>query len=341
MGVRLHLVRTGGSGVIAPSASAGNALAQPDLMHGATTLSVADLPPLTDAPASVPVVAIAAAGAQAGWRAAALFVRDAGSGALTPIGRTAAPATMGTVLTVPAADASPSLFDMRSIVDVQLLNADMALIGADDTALLRGANAALLGRELIQFGQATQIGADSWRLRRLLRGRRGTEWAMAGHSVGQRFLMLEQESLTMVPDVHVRQGATVLIDAIGIGDTTPAQATEDVLGQAIVPLAPVHVSAVSQSGEWRFDWIRRSRAGWVWADGTDAPLAEEQELYRLDLSHTGAVFRSVTVAAAHWTYDAAAIAADNAAGISGAVAVEVRQVGTYGPGRPALVPISI
>lgn len=341
MGVRLHLVRTGGSGVIAPAAAAGDAVAQPDLMHGPTMLNVADLPPLTDASASAPVVAIAAAGAQAGWRAAALFVRDAGSGALTPIGRTAAPATMGTALTLPFADASPCLIDTLSIVDVQLLNGGTALSGVDDAALLRGANAALLGRELIQFGLATQIGPGSWRLRRLLRGRRGTEWAMAGHGAGERFLLLDQDSLTMVPDIHVSRGSVVLIDAIGIGDTTPAQATEDVLGQAVMPLTPVHAVAQLESGGWRFDWTRRSRAGWTWTDGADAPLAEEQELYRIDLTQGGATFRSATVATPHWIYDAAALASDLGAGISGAVGVEIRQIGTFGPGRPAALSITI
>lgn len=341
MGVRLHLVRIGGAGVTAPSASAGTAVAQPDLLHGPTTLAVVDLPPLTDTPASVPAVAVAAAGTQAGWRVAALFVRDAGTGTLTPIGRTAASATMGTVLTPPAGDMSPCLLDIVSVIDVQLLNAAMTLTGADDAALLRGANAALIGQELIQFGEATQIGPDSWRLRRILRGRRGTEWAMTGHGAGETFLLLEQECLAAIPDAHVHQNATVLIDAIGIGDPTPAQGAGDVPGQAILPLAPAHLFALSQGGEWRFDWIRRSRAGWNWIDGADAPLAEEQELYRIDLSQGGTAFRSASVATPYWTYDAAAIAADIAAGISGAVAVAVRQIGTFGPGRPATLSITI
>lgn len=338
MGVRLHLVRIGGSGVLAPSASAGAAVAQADLLHGPTTVAVVDLPPLADTPASGPTVAVAAAGTQPGWRAAALFVRDAATGALTPIGRTAPPATMGSVLSSPVADVSPCLFDTASTIDVQLLNAAMTLTGADDAALLRGANAALVGRELIQFGEAAQIGPDSWRLRRLLRGRRGTEWAMTGHGTGELFLLLEEESMAAIPDAHAQRGATVLIDAIGIGDLTPAQAAGDVPGQAVLPLAPAHLSALSQSGEWRFDWIRRSRAGWTWADGADVPLAEEQELYRIDLSHGGTVFRSVSVATSFWTYDAAAIAADGAAGI-GAVDIAVRQIGTFGPGRPATLSI--
>lgn len=129
--------------------------------------------------------------------------------------------------------------------------------------------------------------------------------------------------------------------AEGAGDTTPAQATEDVLGQAVLPLAPVHATARPESGGWRFDWIRRSRAGWSWSDGADAPLAEEQELYRIDLIHGGVVFRSATVASPQWSYDAASIAADLTIGMGGAVTVEVRQIGTHGPGRPAFLSITI
>jgi hypothetical protein len=31
-------------------------------------------------------------------------------------------------------------------------------------------------------------------------------------------------------------------------------------------------------------WVRRSRAGWSWRDGVDAPLAEEAERYRVTMA---------------------------------------------------------
>jgi hypothetical protein len=56
---------------------------------------------------------------------------------------------------------------------------------------------------------------------------------MGSHSTGETFLLLDANSLATVPSTWVPLGATVQLDAIGIGDLTPAMASETVLGQAI------------------------------------------------------------------------------------------------------------
>lgn len=341
MGVRLMLRQVGGAGVAAPPADAGAPVAQADLLHGPTSLLVADLPMPDDTPLAAPLVVAAAAGPQAGWRGAELFVEDAVTAALTSIGGTALPAIMGTTVSALSGAASAALFDLASTLDVQLLNAAMQLTNADDAALLRGANQALVGKEVIQFGLASQTGPTSWRLSRLLRGRRGTEWAMAGHSAGEQFLLLDQASLLPVPASYAVTGSSLLMDAISIGDTTPAQASAYVGGQAILPLSPVHARAVASSGGWQISWVRRSRLGWQWIDRADAPLGEEQEAYRVDLIKAGTIYRSITTSASQWTYDAAMITVDHGAGISGAVTAEIRQIGNYGAGRPATLTLSI
>lgn len=340
MGVRLMLRQTGGAGVAAPPADAGSPVSQADVLHGPTSLILADLPMPDDTLLSAPLVVAAAAGTQSGWRGAELFVEDSATAALTSIGRTALPADIGTTVNALGA-ASPALFDLASTLDVQMLNSAMLLTNADDAALLRGANQALVGKEVIQFGLASQTGPTSWRLSRLLRGRRGTEWAVASHTPGEHFLLLDQPSLLPVPAAYAVMGSSLLMDAIGIGDTAPAQASALVAGQAVLPLSPVHARAVTSGGGWQLDWVRRSRVGWQWIDGADAPLGEEQEAYRVDLIRTGAVYRTATAVTPQWTYDAAMIAIDHGLGISGAVTAEIRQIGNYGAGRPATIALSI
>jgi len=337
MGVRLRLKRIDGGTVADPPAEAGAPVAQVDGLHGPTHLVLADLPPPADEPLAAPLVVAAAAGVEAGWRVAELFAEDEAGGGLTSLGATASPATMGVVVTPPVAGAGPWLFDDLSAVEVDMLRADMMLEGADDAALLEGANRALAGREVIQFGRADRIGERRWRLTRLLRGRRGTEWAMGAGEPGDVFLLLDQESLFAVPADRLRIGADILLDAIGVGDVAPARARGRVTGQAILPLAPVHARAVGQGGGWRIEWVRRSRTGWRWTDGVDAPLVEEQEIYRITLAQGGAVLRSAESAAPRWTYEADAVAADRARGFSGAVTAEIRQIGTHGAGRAATV----
>ncbi|MGD9810034.1 MAG: phage tail protein [Sphingobium sp.] len=338
VGVRLDLRQVGGGGVVAPPSSGGSAVAQTDRLHGPTTLVAADLPMPDDALLTAPLVVVAAAGIQPGWRAAELFAEDSATGGLTSIGGSAPPAILGAVVSPPEAMASYACFDAISALDVQLLNGTMQLSGASDAALLAGANSVLAGQEVIQFGSAIQTGPDTWRLSRLLRGRRGTEWAMMFHMAGEQFLLIDDDSLFQVPSVRALPGATLELAAIGIGDTVPATATVAVLSQAILPLSPVHTSAVLSAGDWQFSWIRRSRAGWSWYDGADAPLGEEQELYRISLLQGGLAFRTVETAWAGWTYDAASIAAD---AVTGPVNVEIRQIGTYGAGRPAFLQLTL
>jgi hypothetical protein len=164
IGVRLSLRQMGGAGVALPPASSGAAVSQADVLHGPTSLVVADLPVPGDELPTAPLVVAAAAGSQPGWRTAELFVEDPVMAALTSLGRTAPPATMGVAVNLPDTSVFPDCIDTVSSVDVQLLNSAMTLAGATDAALLSGANRALLGREVIHFGRAVQTGDSDWRL---------------------------------------------------------------------------------------------------------------------------------------------------------------------------------
>jgi hypothetical protein len=338
MGVRLELRGWRGGEVVAVPASAGSAVKQPDAPHGATVLMIADLPVLTDSAPGEPVVVVAAAGASAGWRKAALFTVEPGSGAAAPMGGTAGAAVMGTVV-APPGDASAAVFDLASFVDVQLLSPGGSLSSVEEGALLRGANMCLVGRELIQFGSVSAIGPGLCRLQRLLRGRRGTECAMSGHVAGEAFLLLDADRLAPVPQAAAQPGTTCKVIGIGIGDAVPAEAELALSGEALIPLAPVHLTVTSDgAGGVAIGWIRRSRAGWAWSDGVDAPLGEEQERYLVELLNGDTVVRSVEVAAPAWSYSAAMAVEDGAAV---PLSVSVRQIGTYRLGRAARVPLDV
>src|SRR5690606_242236 len=123
---------------------------------------------------------VAAAGPSAGWRRASLLASTDAGASWQAIGGTVGPATMGHAVTV-LGSAAPALFDLAGSVEVELLHAAMMLHDADTAGLVAGRNLALLGDELIQFGRAEPLGSARWRLSRLTRGRRGTEWAIAGH----------------------------------------------------------------------------------------------------------------------------------------------------------------
>jgi len=341
MGVRLTLEGQAGGSVGALPASGGSVVRQSDQPHGPTVLMLADLPVLSDAPPSAPVVVAAAAGESDGWRRAAMFTVVPGTGAAVASGGTAPAAMMGTVTLAPG-EGSPLLFDTVSRIEVEMLADWMALHPVDDAALLNGANLCLIGRELLQFGTVVQTGARVFRLSRLLRGRRGTEWAIAGHSGGETMLMIDPDRLAAAPDEAVHAGATLSMLAIGIGDSVPATAEIAVTGEALIPLPPVHLMQVSDgAGGVVVRWTRRSRAGWRWLDGVDAPLGEESERYAVRVLDGDVVVRSAETTVPTWTYEAAMASADAVAGHVGPLTVEIRQVGAHAIGRAAMIGLGI
>lgn len=337
MVVRLALRRVPGAGGVLPAgASSGLPVRQVDAPHGPTTLMLADLPMIGDGVASAPVIVAAASGG-AGWRGAALFLTAAGSEARA-IGPAAGRAVMGTT-DAALAEGSAMVEDRRGILSVTLLAPDMELLPSDEAGLARGRNLCLVGRELIQFAMAERTGPASYRLTELRRGLRGTEWAMAGHGAGEPFLLIEADRLVEpVRGGEAEAGGSVAVAAIGIGDATPAQAALTVSGEAVRPPSPVHVTVRRDgAGGQAIGWTRRSRAGWRWLSGTDVPMGEEAERYRIEVIDGGVPVRTAETGGPAWTYDAAMIAQDGTAGR--AVTIAVRQLGTVAAGRAATLTI--
>lgn len=192
---------------------------------------------------------------------------------------TAGPAVLGTVVTPPGAGAS-TLEDRAGAVVVALAHAEMTLADADTTSLARGANLALVGDELVQFGSAERIDATRWRLTSLWRGRRGTEGAIGRSVAGDRFVLLEPETLVALDLPVTTIGTEVQVMASGVGDVGAAIGTSAPIGGAsVAPPAPVHLAVRHDGDAARLTWVRRSRAGWHWTDGIATPLAEESEMY--------------------------------------------------------------
>ncbi len=328
MVLTLKLCGTSTGTAMMATAQYGRATDGPDAVHGPTTVALIDLPAVDDG-ALAPRLWLAAAGISPAWRRAAVIASSDGGASWAEIGSTAAPAIMGSTLTVlPPGDVA--LIDARSSVDVQLLNATMTLTSRDDDAVLAGANVAMIGDELIQFGQADALGAGRWRLSRLLRGRRGTDFATATHGIGERCAMVDAESLLPIEVPLERIGAELRVIASGIADPVGVEAGRLVSGRAVRPLSPVHLGAVPLAGGGlRFTWCRRSRAGWAWSDGGDVPIGEETERYRITLSPAGGATRTVETIVPAYDYGPAEMANDGAVAAA-TYAISVAQLGDAG-----------
>ena len=299
----------------------GDAVAQP------LTLMLMDLPGLGSA-SKEPAVLVAAT-STSGWQRQPIEVSFTGQSLTVDPAR--AKAVAGQAATA-LASAGCDLIDLQSTVEVALIDEDQWLTSCDDDALTAGENLALLGTELIQFGVAQPLGDGRFRLSRLLRGRGGTEWACAEHVAGEPFCLLKPGTLQSVPLPNWSVGATISATARG-GEATSILFQ----GESLRPPSPVDLHVELQpSGDLLLSWTRRSRLGFAWVDGIDAPLGEASEQYRVNLSG-GSNSLDLLSTESSITVPAAEMAAMG----TGEITIEVRQIGDAGTSRPAQRTITI
>ncbi len=301
-------------------------LSETDAVAGRTLVAAFEAPAPDDTLLAAPRLVIAAAGEGAGWRRASLLLSadadGSGGAGWVEAGVTAAAATMGSIETPPGAG-STAIADLRGAMVVRLAHDGMRLFDADDAGLDRGANLAAAGRELIQFGRAEPLGNNRWRVSRLLRGRRGTEWAAGEQAAGDRFVVLEPGT---VRELSAPPGTRLVrVLATGAGDAAAASASATIDGASARPLSPVHLRwEAADPGEAVVRWIRRSRAGWRWIGGADAPLGEEAERYGITVTRSDGTTTSEE-RSEPW------------AAVPRGATVAVRQRGTLGESRAATI----
>jgi hypothetical protein len=183
--------------------------------------------------------------------------------------------------------------------------------------VLKGANLLLVGREIIQFTDAEQLGPSEWRLSRLLRGRRGTEVYVSLHEPGEMLVMLDNSAATLRRLLPLeRVGKTLHLAAVARGGDAGNSKPEviELAGNDLKPYAPVHLAASGSFGaEITLTWVRRTRVGGDLKDGFGTVLlAEDTEEYELEiLGPDDEVRRTVTgLTSPTFTYTAAMQAED-------------------------------
>jgi hypothetical protein len=308
-------------------------------IYGAALLSLMDLPILIET--NVPWALSAAASASP---FAGILVQSSATGShYAPSATLPIRATMGETL-APFNAGPTAYWDRTNTLSLKLYAGELASRPADDI-LASGANALAIQNpegdwEIVQFAQAELTGVATYHVSLLLRGRLGTEHAMrVALPAGARVVLL---------DHAVGQLSTVLAERNqprfyrfgppGIEVTDPAwqQTTFTARAVGLMPWAPVHIAGSRNSaGDLAISWVRRTRIGGIWADGTDVPLNEEREAYEIDILDGGSVVRTIATTIPTAIYTAEQQTADVGAP-QPSVAVKVYQLSaTVGRGRPA------
>ena len=220
------------------------------------------------------------------------------------------------------------VWDQDNVLDVLVQSPGLEFESRTELEVLDGANLLLVGQEILQFADAEQLGPSEWRLSKLLRGRRGTEWAMSTHQVGEAVLVLDPAALTRTSSLD-EVGLARFYRAVSIGcdPSLPAAVAFTNEAASLKPYAPVHLQGSRNGGgDLTITWVRRTRYSGEWRDLVDVPLNEASEAYEVDvLDGAGQVVRTLASTSPSVVYAAADQTTDFGAP-QGAIEVAVYQV---------------
>lgn len=185
------------------------------------------------------------------------------------------------------------IWDVDNYLDVYVNMVD--LWNAEEKDVLKGANALVVGNEIIQFCNAELIAENTYRLTRLLRGRRGTEWAISSHQANEKVGILAPGRMTFITgDIYgINKENYYKFVANDMSQEFVEHVTFLYNGETKKPFSPVHCV---YHGDGKYTWTRRSRVGIeLTSNPPDIPLGEAYERYVVKLYKNGALVTQYTV----------------------------------------------
>lgn len=275
-------------------------------LPGPTALTLLDIPILRDADDSAGIYAAAKPIGDI-WPGAKLMTSVAG-GDYTEAGTFTSRAVVGATTVALTNYTGGNVFDEAGSVTVDVGAGELAS-ATREAVLNSDANALLVGDEIIQFRTAALQSTGIYKLTGLLRGRRGTEWAMTGHAIGETVVLLRTAGMLRVSYDAARIGSSADYRAVTLGKTLASATTRNIVdsGIALKPFAPVNLrQGAPAAGLYQVTWDRRSRLSYRWPSTSSLPLGENDEEYSVDLVNlSDAVVETQTVTAASVTFSSA------------------------------------
>lgn len=229
-------------------------------------------------------------------------------------------AVLGQCTTVLPPWSGGAVFDEASTLTVrvwgQLASSTREAMLLDDTV-----NALLVGAEVVRFRHAELLASDvpanvyTYRLSSLLRGQRGTEWAMAGHVANERCVLLNNKlrrQPTQTNEVNVPMQLKVLTSGKLLSSVEPRTFTDTRV--ALKPFSPAGLRGLVDVAGVHLSWQRRTRLAYRYGGiAPVVPLGETTESYRVQVWQGGVLLRTAVATTAAFLYTPAMRAADGLA----------------------------
>jgi hypothetical protein len=229
------------------------------------------------------------------WPGCRVYVSADGGTTYASLFTVPSESTMGRTTTVLGDFHGGNIRDELSSVEVQMVNGTLS--STTNTGLLAGVNMAVCGDEILFFRDAVLIAANKYRIRGFLRGRRGSEYAMASHAIGERFDLVDPTTFVRVPQSTADIGIAKLYKAVTSGMSIAGASAQAFTneGTGLKPYACVHLGGGRDaSNNATLNWVRRGRISGEWRSGVGVPLSEETRPTRSTSFRTALIPRSCT-----------------------------------------------
>lgn len=255
---------------------------------GDTAVEFLDLPALRDSDGDAGFyVAAWRTGTGQSWSGARVHRSVDDGTTYQPMLAIASQAVVGEIVSAPVSGDGYTWDDEGEIV-VELVSGELE--SRTDAAVLAGANAAAIGAhgrwQIVQFANAELIDDRTYRLTRLLLGRRGTEHLIGTTEIGDRFVLISGPGIVRAGLQISEIGAPRLYRAVSVGrgfdeaESMPFTGQ----GQALECFSPVDVRGARDGNDnLTISWIRRDRLSQTLRDGVPVPNSETSESYEVDI----------------------------------------------------------
>ena len=197
--------------------------------------------------------------------------------------------------------------------------------------------------EIVQFLNATLVGASSYVLSGLMRGQGGSDGAMTDLTPAGAAVVALSADLTRVGLSRSERGLPLVWRAALAGGPASGEAMTETAftwqGLAERPWSPCHLKVTqASSGAVQVRWLRRTRVGGDDWGSVEVPLSEAREVYRVEVLKGAAVLRAAQVDQSQWLYSATDQLADFAANERSLIQIRVSQGSdSYGWGVPTQI----
>jgi len=164
------------------------------------------------------------------------------------------------VLTVGCGSADREYPDEHNSITVQMLRSDFEIQGATLSQMMSRTNLALIGDELVNFGNVNEITPGTWEIDYFLRGRKGS--AITSHAAGERFVLLTRPQLIFIESelYHLNRQLTFRVTSYGRTTETAIQ-TVSFTGKSQIERSPEYLTAYRDGGNIVISWQGVGRVG--------------------------------------------------------------------------------